>query len=277
MNNNRLWKAKEIQMMSYNEIIGVVRETNRPPGGRKSIREIVHRSFLTAESRVLDIGTSTGATALEIARLIRCNVVGIDINEESLKVAGSRAKELRLMTTQFKKANAMELPFPESSFDLVFCGNVTSLVKDRFRAISEYVRVLNAGGYLAAIPMYYIEEPSKELVNKVSEAIQVDISVSYREDAIALYKHESLEFFDELHFRFCDVSVDEINTFCDGILSQRHLLALDAETREILEVKYREYMLLFRKNLQHMGYTILLQRKSPVLEEPELFIGCKLG
>lgn len=78
---------EEIELMDYNEIIGLVKETNRIPGGRNTVFEIINRTCLNKESKVLEIGTSTGFTSIEISRFIKCNIKAIDINEDSLNEA----------------------------------------------------------------------------------------------------------------------------------------------------------------------------------------------
>ena len=53
----------KIKEMDYNQIIGLVKETNRPPGGKESIFEIINRLHLNQNSKILEIGTSTGFTS----------------------------------------------------------------------------------------------------------------------------------------------------------------------------------------------------------------------
>ena len=79
------YTVEQIRAMSYNELIGLVRETNRTPGGNRAIAAIARRLFVDARSTVLDIGTSTGSTALELTRLTGCAVVGIDKNEAACR------------------------------------------------------------------------------------------------------------------------------------------------------------------------------------------------
>jgi ubiquinone/menaquinone biosynthesis C-methylase UbiE len=271
--------STDIQRMSYNELIGLVRETNRPPGGRRSISEIAVRCMLRPESNVLDIGTSTGTTAVELARLTGSKVVGIDINATSLEEARRRAAAHHIENrVTFREADATRLPFEDESFDLVFCGNVTSLIQDKGKALAEYRRVLRFGGVLAAIPMYYVIEPDLEMVEKVRKAIQVEIPpIAYREEALSVYTAPDLERFDEIDFRFRDTPRTRVHRFCDEILERKHLTDLSPTARETLSRVYLEYMLLFRDNLAHMGFTILLFRKSHFQEDPELFIADRVS
>ena len=117
--------VKDVQNMSYNEIIGLTRETNRTPGGLDTIKEVARLLLVNRDTKLLDIGTSTGHTALEFARLTGCEVVGIDINTMSLEVARERAKCLKLDKVTFVEQDATNMQFEDETFDIVFAGNVT--------------------------------------------------------------------------------------------------------------------------------------------------------
>lgn len=72
---------------------------------------------------------------------------------------------------RFILADTLEIPFEDGAFDIVWCSNVTSFIQDKKKAVSEYLRVLKHGGTLVVAPIYYIDQPPVELVDKVSEAI----------------------------------------------------------------------------------------------------------
>ena len=71
----------------------------------------------------------------------------------------------------FVTADALNIPFDNQSFDFVWCSNVTSFIKDKDRAVSEYLRVLKEGGTLIVAPIYYRKSPPGDLLDKVSEAV----------------------------------------------------------------------------------------------------------
>lgn len=264
--------AMDIERMSYNELIGIVRETNRPPGGLRSIARIAQHTFLRPEQKVLEIGTSTGVTAIELARLTGASVYGIDINSVSLEEAQRRAVLYGVDTlTHFKQEDATKMSYQDDFFRMVFCGNVTSLITDRVKAVAEYARVLENGGFLAAIPMYYVKEPSTELVARVSDAIKVDITPQYRKDWIEFFTLPTFSQYVAEDYEFDNIPPSIVDSFVDNMMSQPHLNSLKSDTREILGRKYREEMHLFRENLSHMGYTLLILRKEPHPLDPELF------
>ncbi|MDA3856151.1 MAG: methyltransferase domain-containing protein [Candidatus Woesearchaeota archaeon] len=269
-------KSEDIKKMNYNELISVVKETNRPPGGVTSLIEVAKNTFMNKDTKVLEVGTSTGFTALELARLVGCNITAIDINELSIDECKERAKKLELENIDFKVGNAEKLDFPDNSFDIVFCGNVTSIVNDREKALAEYSRVLKNGGYLIAIPMYYIKEPSNQLVSDVSDAIRVNIKVHDKNYWNNMFESDNLEILKEIDYKFDYIQDDKINDFVKKILSRDHLSILTSDARETLNSTYTNYIKLFRENLSHMGYSILILRKSNLLLDEELFTGSKL-
>jgi SAM-dependent methyltransferase len=260
-----------IRDLSYNQLIGIVGETNRTPGGNESVHYIADRIRVDHRSSVLDIGTSTGATALELSRLTGCAVTGVDINEPSLDEARRRADLLGLPRARFDRADACKLPYADSTFDLVFCGNVTSLIEDGQRAFAEYRRVLKTMGYLAAIPMYYVKEPPVALVDRVRKAIQVNIAVKHRPAAVEFFQSPELELYDCADFHFDEVPKSAVLDFADRMLRQPRLQALSDQAKQALKETYTEHLLLFRDNLAHMGFTILILRRTKFQEDPPLF------
>ena len=117
------YTREEIEAMSYNELIGLVRETNRTPGGNSTILYVAQRLLIGPRHTILDIGTSTGATALEFSRLTHCSVVGVDINERSLSEARRRADVLGQFRVLFERLDATSLTFPTGAFDVVLFGH----------------------------------------------------------------------------------------------------------------------------------------------------------
>jgi len=66
----------------------------------------------------------------------------------------------------FRTADAHNLPFEDESFDIVL-AECTTVLLDKNKAFSEFLRVLKPGGYIADLEMLWKKQPSKELVDKV--------------------------------------------------------------------------------------------------------------
>jgi len=98
---------------------------------------------------VLDIGSGNGETVLTIAEKVGSTgkAVGVDFSPEGIALAKEKAKERKLeKIAEFHQANALELPFPDNSFDAVISECVVCLIQDKQKALNEKVRVLKPGG-----------------------------------------------------------------------------------------------------------------------------------
>ena len=110
--------------------------------GRRYRRQALARAGLTEGMRVLDVGTGTGLTALEAARIAGSGerVLGIDPSVGMLNHArlppGMRVIEGR----------AEALPVDDASCDLVSMGYALRHVSDLRAVFSEFNRVLRPAG-----------------------------------------------------------------------------------------------------------------------------------
>ena len=93
--------------------------------------EIAQNTFLGEKSKILEVGTSTGFTAVELALLTKSSIHAIDINPMSLYEARKRAESSNVeQFITFERQDVTNLPYENDFFDLAFIGNVFSLVSD---------------------------------------------------------------------------------------------------------------------------------------------------
>jgi demethylmenaquinone methyltransferase / 2-methoxy-6-polyprenyl-1,4-benzoquinol methylase len=107
--------------------------------------------LLTVRSgeRVLDVATGTGDLAFAEAAAVgpEGQVVGVDACEPMLEVARRR----QLGAVDFQLGDAMDMRFPDASFDIVTIGFGLRNVADRSQALNEFQRVLRPGGRLMVL------------------------------------------------------------------------------------------------------------------------------
>lgn len=260
--------SKDINEMSYVDFISLIREENRPPGGKKTVRRFIKNSFLNENSKILEVGCTNGFTSLEIARLLNCNVWGIDINENSIQNAKSRVKSEKVT---FSVGNALNLPFESNFFDMVICSNATSFMRDKGKAIKEYLRVTKPWGFVATCPMYYIKEPPKELVKKVSDIIDTEVDIKTKEEWILLFKKIGFEIYFIKDYLFDYPSESIINKLVQETINKPHLSILPESIKEEIASRWKNVLLTFNENLSYVGYSVILLRKRDEIEETELF------
>lgn len=97
--------------------------------------------------RVLDLACGTGVVAGRVKSVTGklCTVVGLDINEAMLVTAR------RIPDVDWHQGSALEMPFPDASFDVVLCQQGLQFFPDRVTATREIAKVLAPGGRLAAL------------------------------------------------------------------------------------------------------------------------------
>lgn len=92
----------------------------------------------------LDVGCGGGILAEEFAAA-GFSVTGIDPSENSIQTAKKHAIQNGL-NIHYETGTAENLPYPDNSFDVVYCCDVLEHVRDLNKAISEISRVLKSGG-----------------------------------------------------------------------------------------------------------------------------------
>lgn len=98
--------------------------------------------------KVLDVGCGGGSFACEAAKFVGSSgsVAGIDISEDQITAAqalcGSQPN------VEFRVANALDLPYSDDLFDVVYAYSSLEYVPEIDTALSEIKRVLKPGGQL---------------------------------------------------------------------------------------------------------------------------------
>src|SRR5581483_6000855 len=114
---------------------------------------------------------------------------------------------------------------------------------------------------------YYVREPAASMLAEVRQAIGVDIEAHDRAYWLSFFARDELEDFASHDFVFDRVDPEQVNNFCDAILSRPHLAKLSSAARAVLDERYRKFLHLFNENLSHMGFTVLtLQNVDPTID-----------
>ena len=118
--------------------------TMRP--GRKAAANAINR----IGGRVIDVGTGTG---LELPMFdSRVRVTGIDLSQPMLRIAQRRVEERKLaQVEQLLVMDAMNLAFPDASFDAAVAPYVLTVVPDPERTLDEIARVVRPGGEIVLV------------------------------------------------------------------------------------------------------------------------------
>src|SRR5438128_1438787 len=92
------------------------------PGGLKLTERLGHLLQLGPHSRVLDVASGRGTSAIFFAERFGCEVVGLDYGWQNVERSNAEASERGLSTrVRFEQADAESLPSPDAAFDVVIC------------------------------------------------------------------------------------------------------------------------------------------------------------
>ncbi len=96
-------------------------------------------------ARVLEIAAGTGVVTRKLASALpaSASIVATDLNQPMLDLASDVGTA---RPVQWRQADAMQLPFEDSSFDAVVCQFGVMFFPDKSKAYAEARRVLRAGG-----------------------------------------------------------------------------------------------------------------------------------
>ena len=119
-------------------------------GGRRATHELARQLDLDKTTRVLDVGSGLGGASRCLAVEFGCQVTGIDLSEEYCRVASMLARRLGLGSrVSYRQGNALDLPFADGSYDVLWTQHTAMNIADKDRLYSEMWRVLKPGGRLA--------------------------------------------------------------------------------------------------------------------------------
>jgi ubiquinone/menaquinone biosynthesis C-methylase UbiE len=102
------------------------------------------RAGLKDAQRVLEVGCGTGAILGDLST--SASLHGLDLDPAALAECKIHAPSAILT-----QGNALNLPFPDESFDLTYCHFLLLWVVDPLQAVSELKRVTRRGGSILAL------------------------------------------------------------------------------------------------------------------------------
>lgn len=116
------------------------------------IDEMASLGGISAETdgnaKVLDVGCGVGGTSRFLAKKLGPNaqVTGITLSPNQVKRATELAVEQKVPNANFLVKNALEMDYPDNTFDIVWACESGEHMPDKKKYIDEMMRVLKPGG-----------------------------------------------------------------------------------------------------------------------------------
>jgi len=116
--------------------------------------DVVAQAAPPISGRALDVATGTGDIAIALARRVgpRGMVLATDFSEAMMRPGPGKAAKAGVgAIVRFMAADALDLPFPDDTFDCVTTGFAMRNVTDIERAFREMRRVTKEGGRVVCL------------------------------------------------------------------------------------------------------------------------------
>jgi len=137
-------KEKGIEQITRKDIAGIDEFHVR---GAAVSKELAAEIGFTEHTRVLDVGCGLGGPCRMLAEEFNCKVTGIDLTEEFIRSAKLLSEAVGLGSlVNFIQADALQLPFADESFDIVWTQHVQMNIENKQQYYAEIDRVLVKGG-----------------------------------------------------------------------------------------------------------------------------------
>lgn len=119
------------------------------PGGTALTEQLGRMLELNEDSRVLDVASGRGTSAIHLAKAFGCTVTGVDLSETNARRANEEAVKHGVgHLVSFTKGDAEQLNLKDAIFDAVICECALCTFPNKPLALSEFYRVLKPGGHV---------------------------------------------------------------------------------------------------------------------------------
>jgi phosphatidylethanolamine/phosphatidyl-N-methylethanolamine N-methyltransferase len=130
------------------------------------LERVIENLDIPPGAKVLEVGAGTGTSFP--AYPTHCEVVGIDLAPDMLARARQKIEDNGWEHLSVLEMNALDLEFPDNTFDYVMAFHVVTVVPDPVRMVAEAKRVCKPGGKIVVVNHFTSDFP---LIGTLTEAL----------------------------------------------------------------------------------------------------------
>ena len=130
------------------------------------LERVIENLDIPPGAKVLEVGAGTGTSFP--AYPTHCEVIGIDLAPDMLARARRKIADNGWEHLSVREMNALDLEFPDNTFDYVMAFHVVTVVPDPVRMVAEAKRVCKPGGKIVVVNHFTSDFP---LLGSLTEAL----------------------------------------------------------------------------------------------------------
>jgi ubiquinone/menaquinone biosynthesis C-methylase UbiE len=167
---------------------------------------------------ILEVAPGPGYLAIELAKLGKFEIIGLDISKDFVEIARRNAKEAGA-EVEFWQGSVADIPFPDNIFDFIICTAAFKNFKEPFKALSQMYRVLRSGGAALIIDMnrnasdQQIEDYTKNMGEKGVDKLFMKLIFKYFLRNGAYTKDEFTNLISKTAFKEYDIKEEGIGFY----------------------------------------------------------------
>jgi ubiquinone/menaquinone biosynthesis C-methylase UbiE len=129
----------------------------------KYTRKAFHLIPELDKPRILDVGCGSGVPTIELAKLSKGEVVGLDVDQSLLDELNRKVERENLSNrVKTRRCSLFEMDFPDESFDIIWAEGSISVIGFE-KGLNEWRRLLKPGGFLV------VHAETKSILNKLKK------------------------------------------------------------------------------------------------------------
>jgi ubiquinone/menaquinone biosynthesis C-methylase UbiE len=164
---------------------------------------------------ILEVAPGPGYLAIELAKLGKFRIIGLDISKDFVNIAQRNAKESGV-EVEFRQGSVDDIPFSDNMFNFIICTAAFKNFREPFKALNQMYRVLRSGGVALIIDMnrnasnQQIEDYTKNMGAKGPYKLFMKLIFKYFLRNGAYTKDEFTNLISKTAFKEYDMNEEEI-------------------------------------------------------------------
>jgi len=145
------------------------------------IDQVLNWAHCDKATKMVDVGCGIGGSSRHIARKFGCTAEGVTLSPYQAQRANELSQAQGLADTcTFQVADALDMPFPENSFDLVWSMESGEHMPDKQQFVDELFRVATPGGKILIVTWCHRDlQPGETTLTKKETKLLKAINRAY--------------------------------------------------------------------------------------------------